>query len=198
MEGRWRAAEVLAENPQASFRLAGISVEFRIPPLARAHVDLCTNLQPVISGKGPELLGVGMVAGRVVRFDTTRGYGFIAPDHGGEDVFLHVNDMLIPESYIRSGTAVEFEIEDGDRGPKASSVQLAKNADGTPVTPPRSAAARQAAGDETLCDVLDRDEYLRDVTEVLLEAAPSLTGTQIVQLRTALLQFAKGHGWAEG
>ncbi|MGW3144518.1 cold-shock protein [Streptomyces sp. NPDC001177] len=139
-----------------------------------------------------------MVTGRVVRFDGARGYGFIAPDHGGEDVFLHVNDMLIPESYIRSGTAVEFEIEEGDRGPKASSVQLAKNADGTPVTPPLSAAVRQAARDEALCDVLHRDEFLRDVTEVLLEAAPSLTGAQIVPIRTALLLFAKGHGWIEG
>jgi cold shock CspA family protein len=139
-----------------------------------------------------------MVTGRVVRFDSTRGYGFIAPDHGGEDVFLHVNDMLIPESYIRTGTAVEFEIEDGDRGPKASSVGLAKNADGTPVTPPGSAAARHAGGDDGLCDVLDHDEYTRDVTEVLLEAAPALTGTQIVQIRAALLQFAKGHGWIEG
>ncbi|MER6129255.1 cold shock domain-containing protein [Streptomyces sp. NPDC001795] len=139
-----------------------------------------------------------MVAGRVVRFDSVRGYGFIAPDHGGEDVFLHVNDMLIPESYIRPGTAVEFEIEEGDRGPKASAVQLAKNADGAPVTPPRSAAARQTAGDDAMCDVLDHDEYTRDVTEVLLEVAPSLTGTQIVQIRAGLLQFAKGHGWIEG
>ncbi|MYS46117.1 cold shock domain-containing protein, partial [Streptomyces sp. SID5998] len=65
-----------------------------------------------------------MVTGKVVRFDSARGYGFIAPDHGGEDVFLHVNDMLIPESYVRSGVVVEFEIEEGDRGPKASSVRL--------------------------------------------------------------------------
>ncbi|KAF2775359.1 DNA-binding protein [Streptomyces sp. KO7888] len=42
-------------------------------------------------------MGVRTVAGRVVRFDSTRGYGFIAPDDGGEDIFLHVNDLLIPE-----------------------------------------------------------------------------------------------------
>ncbi|MDJ0380168.1 cold shock domain-containing protein [Streptomyces sp. G-G2] len=146
-----------------------------------------------------------MVSGRVIRFDGTRGYGFIAPEDGGEDVFLHVNDMLIPESYVRSGTALEFEVEDGDRGLKASSVRLATNPDGSPVTPPAAAgntggnsAARPAQSDDTLCDALSRAQYLREVTEVLLESAPTLTGTQIVQIRNRFLQVAQGHGWIEG
>ncbi|MEV6166402.1 cold shock domain-containing protein [Streptomyces sp. NPDC052052] len=141
-----------------------------------------------------------MVTGRVVRFDGARGYGFISPDHGGEDVFLHVNDMLIPESYVRTGTAVEFEIEDGDRGLKASSVRLAEGADGKPLTPPRHASGGTSAAsdDDALCDVLSAAEFTRDVTDVLLESAPSLTGTQILQIRSGLLQFAKNHGWTEG
>lgn len=134
------------------------------------------------------LLGVGMVAGRVVRFDSQRGYGFIAPDDGGEDVFLHVNDMLMPESQVRRGIVVEFEIEDGERGPKASGVRLARGADGKPL----------AADDDVLCDVLSTEEFTRDVTEALLSAAPSLTGEQIVQVRGGLAQFAKNHGWVEG
>ncbi|MFB7916435.1 cold-shock protein [Streptomyces sp. NPDC056061] len=141
-----------------------------------------------------------MVSGRVVRFDSTRGYGFIAPDHGGEDVFLHVNDMLIPESYVHTGTAVEFEIEDGDRGLKASSVRLAEGADGKPLTPPRTAAGQSSgsADDDTLCDVLSAAAFTKEVTEILLDSTPSLTGTQILQVRGALLQFAKNHGWTEG
>ncbi|MFJ7204610.1 cold-shock protein [Streptomyces sp. NPDC098789] len=145
----------------------------------------------------------------MIRFDGTRGYGFIAPEDGGEDVFLHVNDMLIPESYVRSGTALEFEVEDGDRGLKASSVRLATNPDGTPVTPPAAASAsggastgtstgRAAAGDDALCDALSRSQYLREVTEVLLESVPTLTGAQIVQVRNRFLQVAQGHGWIEG
>ncbi|MFB6816507.1 cold-shock protein [Streptomyces sp. NPDC056347] len=134
-----------------------------------------------------------MVSGRVVRFDGARGYGFIAPDHGGEDVFLHVNDMLIPESYVHTGTAVEFEIEDGERGLKASSVRLAEGATGKPAAVPQA-----VSDDDALCDVLSAAEFTRAVTDVLLESAPTLTGTQILQVRRSLLQFAKNHGWTEG
>jgi CspA family cold shock protein len=138
--------------------------------------------------------GCAVVAGRVVRFDGVRGYGFIAPDHGGEDVFLHVNDLLIPESAVRPGIAVEFEIEDGGRGLKASSVRLAQ---GEAVSSP-VADARSADGDEPMCDLLSVAEYTRDMTELLLRAAPSLTGEQILRIRGEMLKFAKSHGWTEG
>ncbi|MFJ3310005.1 cold-shock protein [Streptomyces sp. NPDC086549] len=145
-----------------------------------------------------------MVAGRVVRFDGLRGYGFIAPDHGGEDVFLHVNDLRIPEHQVRPGLAVEFTIEEGERGLKASDVRLAEGPDGRPRTPPSGAERvsspaghRHADGDDSLCDVLTADEYLHEVTEILLTAAPSLTGEQILAVRRRLLQFGKDHGWTE-
>ncbi|MGW0838143.1 cold-shock protein [Streptomyces prunicolor] len=143
-----------------------------------------------------------MVAGSVVRFDSSRGFGFIAPEHGGEDVFLHVNDLLIPEHQLRAGLAVEFDVEEGDRGLKASSVRLSE---GAMVRPSVLRAAgvgdepvpvRQVDGD-SLCDVLTAREYLHEVTEVLLSVAPSLTGDQIVRIRGGLLQAAKTHGWTE-
>ncbi|MEV7404629.1 cold shock domain-containing protein [Streptomyces sp. NPDC091267] len=145
-----------------------------------------------------------MVVGRVVRFDSAKGYGFITPDHGGEDVFLHVNDLRIPEAALRPGLMVEFEIEQGDRGLKASSVRLAPGSGATEgpaaVFPGRNESpSRQVVdGDDVLCDVLNSDEFVRDVTEVLLESAPALTATHILQVRQGLLQFAKNHGWVEG
>ncbi|GAA2303889.1 cold shock domain-containing protein [Streptomyces kunmingensis] len=132
-----------------------------------------------------------MVAGRVVRFDGARGYGFIAPDDGGEDVFLHVNDLLIPESYLRTGLKVAFDIEEGERGPKASSVQLAEGT--APPTPGRIAAD----GDDVMCDVLRVDEFTNEVTELLLRAAPSLTGEQILAVRRELVQSGRKHGWVD-
>ncbi|MGI5347504.1 cold-shock protein [Streptomyces sp. CA-250714] len=147
-----------------------------------------------------------MVAGRVVRFDGARGYGFIAPDHGGEDVFLHANDLMMPESFVHTGVAVEFEIEDGDRGLKASSVRLLERPDSPSFESPAaagshtthgSAVSRAEDGDDPMCDVLSVAEYTKAVTELLLEAGPGLTGAQILDIRRRLVQFGKSHGWAE-
>ncbi|MFF2653329.1 cold-shock protein [Streptomyces sp. NPDC058045] len=145
-----------------------------------------------------------MVAGKVVRFDVVRGYGFIAPEQGGEDVFLHANDLLIPESAVHSGALVEFELEEGDRGPKASSVRLSEKAQAqmaTPfaVQPPvQPSHVRYEDGEEPTCDVLSVAEYSHEVTELLLSRAPWMTGEQINQLRQHLVQLGKHHGWAEG
>ncbi|MEV0373376.1 cold shock domain-containing protein [Streptomyces sp. NPDC050636] len=151
-----------------------------------------------------------MAAGRVIRFDGMRGYGFIAPEHGGEDVFLHVNDLLIPESTVCSGLTVEFEIEDGDRGLKASNVRLARDAESpaaqAAVAPaPRTPAAAVGAaadspatdGQEPMCDVLSSAEYMREVTELLLTAAPELTGHQIQAVRKQFALLGNRHGWVE-
>jgi cold shock CspA family protein len=140
-----------------------------------------------------------MVAGRVVRFDSSRGYGFVAPEGGGEDVFLHVNDLLIPEEYVRSGLVVEFDVENGERGPKASNIRLAEGVD--PGPPRRSSGApRSVVLDESghpMCDVLSAAEYRREVTELLLNASPLLTAEQILAIRGALVKFSESHGWVE-
>lgn len=136
------------------------------------------------------------VVGRVVRFDSARGYGFIAPESGGEDVFLHVNDLLFPEEQVRQGLTVEFEVEEGDRGPKASSVQLGFEAAGR--RPGLSTlSVPQESGDQDMCDVLSAKEYLREVTEVLLRVVPTLTGEEILLARAGLAECAKAHGWTE-
>lgn len=62
------------------------------------------------------------VNGTVKWFNPTKGYGFIARD-GGEDVFVH-QSAIQAEGYrtLQEGQRVEFEVEAGAKGPKATNV----------------------------------------------------------------------------
>ena len=68
-----------------------------------------------------------MPSGSVKWFNESKGFGFIAQDNGGDDVFVHFS--AIQGSGFRSlaeGQKVSFEIEKGDRGPKAVNVVMAQ------------------------------------------------------------------------
>ena len=66
--------------------------------------------------------------GTVKFFDHTRGFGFIAPDGGDKDVFVHVTALeRSGVTSIKEGDKVSFQIEDDKRGrgKQAVNVQLA-------------------------------------------------------------------------
>jgi cold shock CspA family protein len=132
-----------------------------------------------------------------VRFDEFRGYGFVAPDTGGEDVFIHVNDLDFNKHLIAPGMLVEFEVEDGDRGPKASRVRILSRPTGQSALPHTSNTSPRPAADDNLCDVLSAKEFLDEVTETLLNASPTVTAEQVLRIRQDLLRFADAHGWIE-
>lgn len=144
-----------------------------------------------------------MARGTVVRFDEVRGYGFIAPDSGGEDVFMHINDLEDDKSRFSTGTPVEFQVTESERGLKAFDVRVVRKSDpGTiavpaPVVARRHPAADQDDGEEPMSDVLTAAEYTLELTEVFLRIAPELTGAQIVTLRQGLVAVARDHGWVE-
>ncbi len=54
-----------------------------------------------------------------------------------------------------------------------------------------------SADDEALCDVLTTTELRTELTELILESAPDLTGAQLLKLRESLLSYARKHGWSE-
>jgi cold shock CspA family protein len=63
--------------------------------------------------------------GTVVRFDRRRGYGFIQPDDGAEDVFVHQNNINMEGfRYLQVGEKVTYELEVGEKGMKAVGVSL--------------------------------------------------------------------------
>jgi hypothetical protein len=49
-----------------------------------------------------------------------------------------------------------------------------------------------------VCDVLSPLEFTQELTELLLDTVPELTGQQILQTRQGVLEFAKKHGWIDG
>ncbi|WP_067649826.1 cold-shock protein [Nocardia harenae] len=129
-----------------------------------------------------------MVAiGKLVSFDAARGFGFIRPEDGGPDVFVHVNDIGLDEDELRQGRVFEFDMTEGDRGPKAINLTAAG-----PTPAPRQHRRDRAAGP------LGAEEHKRLVTELLLEASPALTAGEILTIRDRLTEFAEQHGWIEG
>ncbi|KRV50447.1 DNA-binding protein [Wenjunlia vitaminophila] len=138
-----------------------------------------------------------MAQGRVVRFDDVRGYGFIVPDEGDEDIFMHANDLLDEKHLYKPGALVEFRVGQGERGPKASLVRLVEPAPTRSVSAPVATGPATAEGvdEDGMCDVLSAREFRQELTETLLEVAPTLTGAQIVQVRQGLDRLARGHGW---
>ncbi len=67
-----------------------------------------------------------MPVGVVKWFNDQRGYGFITPDEGGKDVFVHSSGIQgMGQGSLREGQRVEFEIIQGEKGPQASNVRPA-------------------------------------------------------------------------
>lgn len=71
-----------------------------------------------------EVVFVIMAKGTVKWFNNSKGYGFIEQENGS-DVFVHYTSIQ-GQGYrsLREGQSVEFEVEQGDKGPKAVNVTI--------------------------------------------------------------------------
>lgn len=142
-----------------------------------------------------------MTAGRILRFDWTNGYGFIVPDDGGDDVFLHASEIREEDrDLVRTGAPVEFLAMRGARGVKAAEVRFvgSTNDDDARTSGATDAAESWGSVEEDAdYEALSEAEFTREVTELLLRAAPSLTAAQIIDARRGLVAFAHDKGWIE-
>lgn len=65
-----------------------------------------------------------MARGTVKWFNPEKGYGFITPDEGGKDLFVH-HSAIQAEGFrsLNEGEKVEFEVTQGQKGPQAVNVK---------------------------------------------------------------------------
>jgi len=65
-----------------------------------------------------------MATGTVKWFNSEKGFGFITPDGGGPDVFVHYS-AIATSGYreLSEGQQVEFEVTQAEKGPQAANVQ---------------------------------------------------------------------------
>ena len=105
-----QARNVLLVRGSAHRGAAGASARGRsAPPTASA---------PARASDGPVRGGEGVVT----RYDAERGFGFIAPDAGGVDLFVHVSVVRGAEA-LQEGDRVRYKVRQSDRGPQADSVE---------------------------------------------------------------------------
>ena len=64
-----------------------------------------------------------MAKGTVKWFNNSKGYGFLTPEDGSQDVFVH-HSSIQGEGYksLDEGQTVEFEVQQGQKGPEAINV----------------------------------------------------------------------------
>lgn len=148
-----------------------------------------------------------MATGKVLHFDSIRGYGFVTADDGGDDIFLHASAFNGDPGDLIPGLELEFQVMAGDRGRKAyaahfpnrncSPPEPAVIATATPRASPALDRTIPADYDEEMCDAVSEPELIAEVTELLVNTIPALTGPQIKEVRLSLVEMMKQHGWVD-
>jgi CspA family cold shock protein len=64
-----------------------------------------------------------MAQGTVKFLNEEKGYGFITPDEGGRDLFVHHSAITDASYRLEAGQKVEYDIKQGTRGPEATNVR---------------------------------------------------------------------------
>ena len=105
-----------------------------------------------------------MATGKVKWFNNAKGYGFILPDDGGDDLFAHYSSIQM-EGYktLKAGQAVQFDVVEGPKGNHAVNID--------------SAAGQESDGVGNSSDSEDEDDPLGAELEALPQDLPESLGS---------------------
>lgn len=89
---------------------------YRFCTLVRSAIYFIFVIQDVLN----------MALGTVKWFNDSKGFGFITPDEGGEDLFAHFSAINMPGfKTLKEGQRVSFDITQGQKGKQAGNIQAA-------------------------------------------------------------------------
>jgi CspA family cold shock protein len=92
----------------------------------RLDVLVSTAVRAWCAGGARCFKGTIMTIGTVKFFNSAKGFGFIAPEGGGKDVFVHVSAVEAAGlRTLNEGQKVKFEIQPDKRGDKAANLSIA-------------------------------------------------------------------------
>jgi cold shock protein len=85
------------------------------------------HVLPLVTGAGQPAAADG-ADGTVSWYDEGKGFGFVTPDSGGDDVFVHVRALAEGLTWLTEGDRVTYEVVHGDKGPQARDLHLVQGA----------------------------------------------------------------------
>ncbi len=83
--------------------------------------------------------------GTVAWFEEGKGFGFITPDAGGEDVFVHARALTGGMTWLSEGDRVSYGTVQGDKGPQARDVRLARGGGAAPRSSAGPSSSRSSS-----------------------------------------------------
>ena len=92
----------------------------------REHSQSAGTASPDSDDKPLREYDMARTTGTVKWFNDAKGFGFITPDGGGEDLFAHFSAINMPGfKTLKEGQKVSFEVTTGPKGKQASNIQAA-------------------------------------------------------------------------